>query len=88
MEVNSSDLDVGLGMAPDFIGNGRGMEFAQTVLKHATELARMQGLSHLRCAIHSWNKVSQLMAGRAGFDFSGSVINDQGEFVVMRKKIA
>jgi hypothetical protein len=87
MELNSTDFDVGLGMAPKFIRGGRGTEFAQTVLEHAIMLGKNKGLSHLRCAIHSWNAVSQLMATRAGFEPNNQIVNSAGEFVIMRKKI-
>jgi hypothetical protein len=88
MDLNSTDFDVGLGMAPKFIRGGRGTEFAQTVLVHAIKLAKNNGLSHLRCAIHSWNTVSQLMATRAGFEPNNQIVNSAGEFVIMRKEIA
>lgn len=87
MVLNATDLDVGLGLAPKFIRGGRGTEFAQTVLVHAILLAKDKGLSHLRCAIHSWNTVSQLIATQAGFVPSNTIINSAGTFVIMRKEI-
>lgn len=87
LELTSTDLDVGLGMAPDFIRNGRGREFSKTVLEYATQLAKEYGFNYLRCAIHSWNTVPQLMAKRAGFQPIGRITNDSGEFIIMRKEI-
>jgi hypothetical protein len=87
MELTSTDLDVGLGMAPHFIGNGRGAEFAQAVLEEATKLANGKAFSHLRCAIYSWNTVSQLMATKAGFEPTDKIVNGSGEFVIMRKEL-
>jgi RimJ/RimL family protein N-acetyltransferase len=87
MELNSTDLDVGWGMAPHLIGHGRGTEFGQAVLVQAAKLATTKGFSHLRCAIYSWNTVSQLMATRAGFERSNEIVNGSGEFIIMRKEI-
>lgn len=55
---------------------------------NSTTLAKRKTLSHLRCVIYSWNTVSQLMATRAGFEPTDKIVNDSGEFVIMRKEIA
>ena len=87
MELNSTDLDVGLGMAPHLIGNGRGTEFGQAVLAHATRLAKRDGFDHLRCAIHSWNTIPQKLATAAGFERTDTMVNGLGEFIILRKAI-
>jgi hypothetical protein len=88
MELNSIDLDVGLGMAPHLVGNGRGTEFGQAVLAHATKLAKRDGLDHLRCAIRSWNTIPQKMATTARFEPADNIVNSLGEFIILRRAIA
>lgn len=88
MELNFTDLDVGLGMAPHLVGNGRGREFGQAVLAHATRLAKRDGLGHLRCVIRSWNTVPQKLAMTAGFEPTDIIVNSLGEFIILRKAIA
>ncbi|MGD9531216.1 MAG: GNAT family N-acetyltransferase [Dehalococcoidia bacterium] len=57
-------VDVGLGMAPEWVGAGHGAEFGRVVVGHYR--AMHPGVA-LRAAVQSWNKRSLRVTVRLGF---------------------
>jgi RimJ/RimL family protein N-acetyltransferase len=74
-------LDVGVGMRPDLVGQGRGREFATTVL----DFARGRGATRLRAVVQDWNTRSLRLVERLGFVRVGT--HDVGDvtFVVVER---
>lgn len=56
-------LDVGVGMRPDLVGQGRGAAFAATALDHAAT----RGARRLRAVVQDWNQRSLRLVERLGF---------------------
>ena len=52
LDADPSFIDVGVGMSPDLVGQGRGSEFGEAVLEH---LARRCPGQSLRAVIQAWN---------------------------------
>jgi ribosomal-protein-alanine N-acetyltransferase len=77
-------LDVGVGMRPDLVGQGRGPEFAATVL----DFAHARGATRLRAVVQDWNIRSLRLVERLGFVRVGT--HDVGEvtFVVVERETA
>ena len=81
-------LDVGVGMRPDLVGQGRGPEFATTVL----DFARDRGATRLRAVVQDWNTRSLRLVERLGFVRTGT--HDVGTqdgivtFVVVERETA
>ncbi len=75
-------LDVGVGMRPDLVGQGRGPEFAATVL----DFAHARGATRLRAVVQDWNIRSLRLVERLGFVRVGT--HDVGEvtFVVAERE--
>ena len=75
-------LDVGVGMRPDLVGQGRGPEFATTVL----DFARARGATRLRAVVQDWNIRSLRLVERLGFVRVGT--HDVGDvtFVVVERE--
>ncbi len=75
-------LDVGVGMRPDLVGQGRGPEFATTVL----DFARDRGATRLRAVVQEWNIRSLRLVERLGFVRVGT--HDVGDvtFVVVERE--
>lgn len=75
-------LDVGVGMRPDLVGQGRGPEFAATVL----DFAHARGATRLRAVVQDWNLRSLRLVERLGFVRVGT--HDVGEvtFVVAERE--
>ena len=77
-------LDVGVGMRPDLVGQGRGPEFAATVL----DFAHARGATRLRAVVQDWNIRSLRLVERLGFVRVGT--HDVGDvtFVVVERETA
>lgn len=77
-------LDVGVGMRPDLVGQGRGPEFATTVL----DFAHARGATRLRAVVQDWNIRSLRLVERLGFVRVGT--HDVGDvtFVVVERETA
>jgi RimJ/RimL family protein N-acetyltransferase len=77
-------LDVGVGMRPDLVGQGRGPEFATAVL----DFARDRGATRLRAVVQQWNIRSLRLVERLGFVRVGT--HDVGDvtFVVVERETA
>jgi ribosomal-protein-alanine N-acetyltransferase len=75
-------LDVGVGMRPDLVGQGRGRELATTVL----DFAHARGATRLRAVVQDWNLRSLRLVERLGFVRVGT--HDVGEvtFVVAERE--
>lgn len=61
-------LDVGVGMRPELVGQGRGQVFAATVL----EFAAMRRPDRLRAVVQDWNERSLRLLARLGFARTGT----------------
>lgn len=61
-------LDIGLGMAPEWVGQGHGPSFGRAVLDHYQRESAHTGL---RAAIQSWNERSLSLTRRLGFAETG-----------------
>ena len=74
-------LDVGVGMRPDLVGQGRGPAFATTVL----DFAHARGATRLRAVVQDWNTRSLRLVERLGFVRVGT--HDVGDvtFVVVER---
>jgi [ribosomal protein S18]-alanine N-acetyltransferase len=76
VEEESGTVDVGYGMRPDLIGQGRGREFVGAVL---TRVADAYPSARLRMSIFRWNARSRRVAEAHGF----RVVGQAGEFDVL-----
>ena len=76
VEEEPGTIDVGYGMRPELIGQGRGGEFVGAILAHA-----VQGdpTARLRMSILHWNDRSRRVAQAHGF----RVVDRVGEFDVL-----
>jgi ribosomal-protein-alanine N-acetyltransferase len=64
VEPDDEVVDIGVGMSPVFVGNGRGNAFLQAVLD---DLGRQQQTKPVRALIQAWNARSLSLARRFGF---------------------
>jgi RimJ/RimL family protein N-acetyltransferase len=76
VEEESGTVDVGYGMRPDLIGQGRGREFVGAVLERAVAT---DPTAQLRMSILRWNERSRRVAESHGF----RVVGQSGEFDVL-----
>lgn len=84
LEENAVTLDIGLGMAPHLIRKGLGKKFGKSVLSEVAKKAKYGGYTYLRCAIYSWNTVSLHVAKSAGFNEVETIVNSNGEFIILK----
>jgi RimJ/RimL family protein N-acetyltransferase len=75
-------IDVGYGMRPDLIGQGRGRAFVGAILAHA--VAGAPDAARLRMSILDWNVRSRRVAEAHGFRFLERV----GDFDVLVREAA
>ena len=75
LAADASFIDVGVGINPGLVGQGRGSEFGEAVLGH---LARRYPDRALRAVIQDWNTRSRRFATGLGFI-------DIGESISMRQ---
>jgi [ribosomal protein S18]-alanine N-acetyltransferase len=76
VEEEDGTVDVGYGMRPDLVGQGRGREFVGTILAH---VAAAHPTARLRMSILHWNERSRRVAEAHGF----SIVGQAGEFDVL-----
>jgi ribosomal-protein-alanine N-acetyltransferase len=62
-------LDIGVGMHPDLVGQGRGRAFGTVLLEH---LHQVYGERPLRAVVQSWNERSLRLARGLGFCEAGT----------------
>ena len=72
LDADASFIDVGVGINPGLVGQGRGSEFGEAVLDH---LARRYPGRALRAVIQAWNERSLRFATRLGFIDVGESIS-------------
>ena len=72
LDADASFIDVGVGINPGLVGQGRGSEFGEAVLDH---LARRYPDRALRAVIQDWNMRSLRFATRLGFIDVGESIS-------------
>ena len=75
-------LDVGVGMRPDLVGQGRGPEFATTVL----DFAATRGAGRLRAVVQDWNERSLRLVVQLGFRRTGTHPVGDVTYVVLEKE--
>jgi [ribosomal protein S18]-alanine N-acetyltransferase len=76
VEEEEGTIDVGYGMRPDLVGQGRGREFVGAVIARA---AKEYPTARLRMSILRWNERSRRVAQAHGF----RVVAQVGEFDVL-----
>jgi RimJ/RimL family protein N-acetyltransferase len=76
VEEEPGTVDVGYGMRPELIGQGRGREFVGAILAHAVA---GDPTARLRMSILHWNDRSRHVAQAHGF----RVVDRVGEFDVL-----
>jgi RimJ/RimL family protein N-acetyltransferase len=81
VEEEPGTIDVGYGMRPDLVGQGRGRLFVGAVLDHVS--ARHPG-ARLRMSILEWNDRSRRVAEAHGFRITGRA----GNFDVLVREAA
>jgi ribosomal-protein-alanine N-acetyltransferase len=77
-------LDVGVGMRPDLIGQGRGRPFSEAVFAHGREQA---GATRFRAVVQDWNERGIRLLRGLGFEPTGvHDASSQGKtYVVMER---
>jgi L-amino acid N-acyltransferase YncA len=75
IESDDALIDLGVGMAPEFVGDGRGKAFLQAVLD---DVARELPAKSVRALIQSWNTRSLSLARAFGFAVAGAHRCGQG----------
>jgi ribosomal-protein-alanine N-acetyltransferase len=68
LAADGAVTDLGVGMAPDLVGQGRGEAFARAVLD---DVRRILPDNPLRAVIQSWNTRSLRLAHQMGFEAVG-----------------
>jgi ribosomal-protein-alanine N-acetyltransferase len=79
VEEEAGTVDVGYGMRPDLIGQGRGREFVGAVLAYVAE---QHPEARLRMSILDWNRRSRNVAEAHGF----RVVGRAGDFDVLTRE--
>ncbi|NMD55446.1 MULTISPECIES: GNAT family N-acetyltransferase [Tsukamurella] len=67
-------VDLGVGMAPDRTGAGRGAGFARAVIAHL----RADGATRVRVVVQAWNARSLRLSTGLGLERTGVVVVEQG----------
>ena len=75
-------LDVGVGMRPDLVGQGRGRAFAEAVLAHGHTVA---GIARLRAAVQEWNARGRRLLTGLGFVETGTHAVGDVQYVVYER---
>ena len=76
-------LDVGVGMRPDLVGQGRGAEFAGVVL----DLAETRGALRLRAVVQDWNERSLRLLAGLGFVRAGTHPGGPVTYAVLERPV-
>jgi ribosomal-protein-alanine N-acetyltransferase len=79
VSAQDGTLDVGYGMRPELVGQGRGRTFVAAILAFAVGRFRPD---RLRLLILDWNQRSRRVAEELGFRTDSSLTNEQGTFLV------
>ncbi|NJL79449.1 MAG: GNAT family N-acetyltransferase [Richelia sp. RM2_1_2] len=86
-DYSNEALDIGMGIRPDLVGQGRGKQYAQAVIGHGTSQYRVQ---QLRVTIAQFNKRAQRVWAQLGFKQVQKFIKigSGEEFVVFIRKVS
>lgn len=81
-DYSAEALDIGMGIRPDLVGQGRGKQYAQAVLRYGANQYRVQDL---RVTIAEFNKRAQRVWEQLGFQQAERFIKfgSEEEFVMM-----
>jgi ribosomal-protein-alanine N-acetyltransferase len=81
-EYSSEALDIGMGIRPDLVGQGRGRQYAQAGVRYGTS---QYGAQRLRVTIAEFNKRAQRVWEQLGFEQVEKFvkIGSEEEFVIM-----
>lgn len=85
-DYSAEALDIGMGIRPDLVGQGRGKQYAQAVVGHGINQYRAQ---QLRVTIAEFNKRAQRVWTQIGFEQVEKFIKIRSgeEFVVMTRTV-
>ncbi len=81
--AQAGTLDVGYGVAPELMGQGRGYEFVAAILDFA---AVRYAPKRFRLYILDWNERSRRVAEEHGFAKESSLGNGESSFLIMIRK--
>ena len=86
-DYDDAALDVGLGMRPDLIGQGRGRDFFSAIVDFAR---RTFGPQALRVTVAAFNRRAMRVYEKAGFERVGEFqrSSDGAEFVILMSESA
>lgn len=81
-DYSAEALDIGMGIRPDLVGQGRGKQYAQAVARYG---ANQYGAQQLRVTIAEFNKPAQRVWEQLGFEQVEKFVKTgcREEFVVM-----
>lgn len=83
VEEEKDTLDVGYGMRPDLVGKGFGSAFVTAIVDFAVDEFSPR---RLRLLILTWNQRSRKVAEALGFQKTGIVRSEEGDFLVMMRR--
>ncbi len=85
-DYSAEALDIGIGIRPDLVGQGRGKQYAQAVIEHGATQYKVQ---QLRVTIAEFNKRAQQVWSQLGFEQVEKFIkiSSEEEFVVMTRSV-
>lgn len=84
VDEEEDTIDVGYGLRPDLMGRGFGPAFVSTICTFAVSTFSPR---RLRVLILDWNQRSRKVAEQTGFEMQGSVPSEEGEFLVLVRKV-
>lgn len=84
VEADPAVLDVGVGLAPDLVGQGRGPAFAAAVLAYGR--ARFAP-ERFRAVVLTWNARSLAVCAAVGFERVGTHEHDGRTFTVVERPV-
>ena len=84
VEAEAGVVDVGYGMRPDLVGQGRARPFVAAILMYASQRF---DVDKFRAMVVDWNRRSLAACHRAGFQQTGEVTTDAGTFVVLERPV-
>lgn len=82
VEAEPGVVDIGYGMRPDLVGQGRGRPFVAAILTFARD---RYAPDRFRALVLDWNERSRAACRGAGFEEVGEVTTDQGRFVILER---
>jgi ribosomal-protein-alanine N-acetyltransferase len=83
-EERPGTLDVGYGLAPEWMGRGAGRRFVGAILAFAER--RFEASRH-RMYVLEWNRRSRRVAEALGFVLESELRSDEGTFLVLVRNV-